>query len=285
MKTGFFLWAHFAYFYRNSKVELPSYYITALKAAIEASKAILEIYQNDVVAVQKEDGSPVTIADITSSKIIEEHLLKTNIPILGEEQEQATFEERQNWTENWCVDPLDGTRMFLRRNDEFAVNIAHVIGGKAVFGIIADPVKGKILFGGSKTGVYTSIFEDIDDSDQWNKILAREERNNPVTVTCSRSYTHGSGFKYMQQLEAQFGELNYIYKGSALKFFDLAEGRADVYPRFAPTMEWDIAAGQAIIEALHGTIVTVSENKPLHYNKEQLFNPMFIAKTKALLKR
>lgn len=265
-------------------MELPSYYKIALKAAIEASKAILEIYQEEVVAVQKEDGSPVTIADITSSKIIEERLLETGIPILGEEQEQAAFEERQTWTENWCVDPLDGTRMFLRRNDEFAVNIAHVIGGKAVFGIIADPVNGKILFGGRTTGVFTAKFEQIDLPENWTKIQVQKERNNPVTVTCSRSYTHGSGFKYMQQLEAQFGELNYIHKGSALKFFDLAEGRADVYPRFAPTMEWDIAAGQAILEALQGTIVTVSENKPLHYNKEQLFNPMFIAKTKALLK-
>ena len=246
--------------------------------------AILEIYQEEVVAVQKEDGSPVTIADITSSKIIAERLLQTGIPILGEEQEKASFEERQNWKENWCVDPLDGTRMFLLRNDEFAVNIAHVLGGKAIFGIIADPVKGKILFGGSKTGVFTSTFEQIDDPNRWAKIKVREERNNPVTVTCSRNYTHGKGFKYMQQLEAQFGELNYIHKGSALKFFDLAEGRADIYPRFAPTMEWDIAAGQAILEALQGTIVTVNENKPLHYNKEQLFNPMFIAKTKAILK-
>lgn len=265
-------------------MELPSYYITALKAAFDASKAILEIYQQEVVAVQKEDGSPVTVADITASKIIEDKLVATGIPILGEEQEKAPFEERKKWKENWCVDPLDGTRMFLRRNDEFAVNIAHVVGGKAEFGIIADPVKGRILFGGKKTGVFISTFENIDQKDRWKKINAREERNNPITVTCSRSYTHGSGFKYMQQLEAQFGELNYIHKGSALKFFDLAEGRADVYPRFAPTMEWDIAAGQAILEALGGTIVTVSENHPLQYNKELLFNPMFIAKTKALLK-
>lgn len=265
-------------------MELPSYYITAINAAIEASKAILEIYQNEVVAVQKEDGSPVTIADITASKIIEDILIGTGIPILGEEQEQATFEERKNWTENWCVDPLDGTRMFLRRNDEFAVNIAHVVGGKAVFGIIADPVKGRILFGGKQTGVFISTFESIEIPEAWKKMEPRKERNNPVTVICSRNYTHGSGFKYMQQLEAKFGELNYIHKGSALKFFDLAEGRADVYPRFAPTMEWDIAAGQAILEALGGTIVTVSKNRSLYYNKEKLFNPMFIAKTKALLK-
>jgi 3'(2'), 5'-bisphosphate nucleotidase len=244
----------------------------------------VEIYRQDVVAVQKEDGSPVTVADITSSKIISEMLSTTPIPIMGEEEEKAAFDERKKWKENWCVDPLDGTRMFLRRNDEFAVNIAHIVKGKATFGIIADPVKQRVLFGGKKTGVFISTFDAIEIQQQWQSIKASKYRNNPVTVTCSRSYTHGSGFKYMQQLEAKFGELHYIYRGSALKFFDLAEGRADVYPRFAPTMEWDIAAGQAILEALGGSVVTVSENKPLHYNKESLFNPMFIAKTKALLK-
>lgn len=258
--------------------------MTALEAAVKASKAILEIYQKDVVAVQKEDGSPVTVADITSSKIIEETLRSTNIPILGEEQEKASFEERQQWKENWCVDPLDGTRMFLRRNDEFAVNIAHIVQGKTVFGIIADPVQQRILFGGTETGVYVSCFNHFQHPDQWVKIDTKERLNNPVTVTCSHNYTHGSGFKYMQQLEKHFGELAYIYKGSALKFFDLTEGRAQVYPRFAPTMEWDIAAGQAILEALGGTVVTVKDNRPLRYNKKELYNPHFIAKTKALLK-
>jgi len=275
---------HFAYFCRKHKLSLPACYITALKAAVAASEAILEIYQQDVVAVPKDDGSPVTIADITSSEIIEEYLLKTDIPILGEEQEKASYEERKTWRENWCVDPLDGTRMFLRRNDEFAVNIAHVVEGKPKFGIIADPVKKRILFGGNDVGAFISAFDTIDNNESWENLKEHTRRNNPVTVTCSRSYTHGSGFKYMQQLEAVYGELNYIYRGSALKFFDLAEGRADVYPRFAPTMEWDIASGQAILEALGGSVVTVSENKPLHYNKEQLFNPMFIAKTKALLR-
>jgi len=259
--------------------------MTALEAAVKASEAILDIYQNEVVAVQKEDGSPVTVADITSSKIIKEILDTTDIPLLGEEQEKATYEERQQWKENWCVDPLDGTRMFLCRNDEFAVNIAHIVRGRSVFGIIADPVQQRVLFGGPTTGVFIAAFENLTSSEKWKSIQSRDRLNNPVTVICSRNYTHGSGFKYMQQLEKHFGELNYIYKGSALKFFDLAEGRAEVYPRFAPTMEWDIAAGQAILEALGGTVVTVKDNQPLRYNKEELYNPRFIAKTKALLKR
>lgn len=273
----------FPIFDKNVILEFPAIYTTALEAAVRASRAILDIYQGDFVAIQKEDGSPVTIADMTSSQIISEVLESTNIPVLGEEQEHPDYSLRKTWTENWCVDPLDGTRMFLRRNDEFAVNIAHIVQGIAVFGIIADPVKGRLLFGGKLTGVYTATLENYTRPEEWTQLSPNNNLNNPMTVTCSRSYTHGSGFKYMQHLEKRFGELHYIYRGSALKFFDLAEGRADVYPRFAPTMEWDIAAGQSILEALGGSIVTVSENKPLYYNKESLFNPMFIAKTKPLL--
>lgn len=256
-----------------------------MKAAVEASEAILKIYKEDFIAIQKDDGSPVTVADITASKIIEKHLLKTEIAILGEEQEHPDYEDRKDWPEFWCVDPLDGTRMFLKRNDEFSVNIAHLVKNKPVFGIIADPVKHRILFGGKKTGVFLCNFKNFDQPENWQEVRASSQLNNPVSVTCSRSYTHGSGFNYMQQLENKFGELHYIHRGSSLKFFDLAEGVADVYPRFAPTMEWDIASGQAILEALGGIIVTVNENQPLKYNKESLYNPMFIAKTKALLSR
>lgn len=238
----------------------------------------------DFVAIQKEDGSPVTEADMIASEIIASYLLPTGIPLLGEEQEHPEMNERSSWTENWCVDPLDGTRMFLQRNDEFSVNIAHIVDGKAVFGIIADPVKRKLLFGGHKTEVYKCNFDDLEHMERWVKISTKKRLNNPVRVICSHSYMHGSRFKYMQQLESIYGELHYIYRGSALKFFDLAEGLADIYPRFAPTMEWDIAAGQAILEALGGSVVTVDENKPLQYNKESLFNPIFIAKTYAFLR-
>lgn len=218
-----------------------------------------------------------------SSKIIGEYLGQTNIPIIGEESEIAPYTEREHWTENWCVDPLDGTRMFLKRNGEFSVNIAHIVAGKSVFGIIADPIEKRILFGGKKTGVFLANFHEIENPTSWRQIHSTGSRNNPVTVTCSHSYTHGSGFKFMQHLERKFGELHYLYKGSSLKFFDLAEGRADVYPRFAPTMEWDIASGQAILEALGGQIVSVDHNHSLVYNKESLYNPRFIAKTKSLL--
>jgi len=254
-----------------------------MNASIEASKVIMEVYETDFQAVQKEDGSPVTKADIESSNIIANCLEETNIPIIGEELEPTPYEIREKWTENWCVDPLDGTRMFLRKNGEFSVNIAHIMKGKPVFGIITSPTNKEILFGGKNYGVFISSFDSINSPSDWKAMQPRHEVNNPLTVTCSRSYTHGSGFKYMQILEKKFGELVYLRKGSAMKFFELANGGADIYTRFAPTMEWDIAAGQAILEELGGVVVDVEHNNPLKYNKESLYNPSFIAKTKAII--
>ncbi|MBL4863063.1 MAG: 3'(2'),5'-bisphosphate nucleotidase CysQ [Crocinitomicaceae bacterium] len=253
-----------------------------MRASIEASNAIMSIYQTDFKATRKEDGSPVTIADLESSKIISEHLAVTRIPITGEEQEVDAFETRSKWKENWCVDPLDGTRMFLRKNGEFSVNIAHIVNGISVFGIIARPTTGEILFGGPEFGAYITKFIDIELVEKWRKLESKEMTNEPLMVTCSRIYTPDLGIAYMQELEESYGAFNYLMKGSALKFFDLAQGNADIYPRFAPTMEWDIAAGQAILEALGGSVVDL-DNRPLRYNKESLYNPYFLAKTKAII--
>lgn len=268
---------------KKGTLKLPKHYMIALTASIEASKVIMDVYKTDFAAIQKEDGSPVTKADMDASKIINEYLRETQIPILGEEDEAESFEVRSKWQENWCVDPLDGTKMFLKRNDEFCVNIAHIVNGSPVFGIIASPTNEEIVFGGMDYGIYIVPFASINNQSDWKAIHPRTELNNPIRVTCSRSYTHGSGFKFMQILESIFGEFIYLRKGSAMKFFELATGAADVYPCFAPTMEWDIAAGQAIMEALGGSVVSVAHNEPLKYNKESLFNPSFIVKTKGII--
>ena len=262
---------------------IPNIYLTAIKASIEASEVIMDIYKSGFKATIKKDGSPVTQADLAASKIIYNHLIKTEIPILGEELEKDDYFTRSKWTENWCVDPLDGTRMFLMKNDEFSVNIAHIIGEKSVFGIIASPTENKVIFGGKDTGVYTTSFKTIDKPESWNRIEPINTVNNPLTITCSRSFKKGPSYKHMEQFEEAYEEIAYIRKGSALKFFDLAEGIADVYPRFAPTMEWDIAAGQAIVEALGGEIIDINSNKSLTYNKEDLYNPSFIVKMKAII--
>lgn len=263
--------------------ELPHIYRTALQAVLEASEAILSIYQSDFTAITKEDGSPVTQADLESSRIIIEHLGKTGIPIISEEQEIPHYHERLSWKENWCVDPLDGTSMFMEKNDEFAINIAHLKNGEPIFGIIADPVQQKVLMGGKEFEVVIANYSDFNSPERWTKIQPKERLHNPVRVICSRSYVHSSGLKYIQSLEQRFGELQFVRKGSALKFFDLVLGNADIYTRFAPTMEWDIAPGQAILNALGGQIVNVENNQPLKYNKEDLFNPQFIAQTFAFL--
>lgn len=260
----------------------PSIYILAIKASIHASQVISEIYQEQVVPIIKEDGSPVTKADFAASKVIAEYLLQTDIPILGEEREKADFETRSTWTENWCVDPLDGTRMYLLRNGEFSVNIAHIVGNQPAFGVIASPVNKEVLVGGPEFGCFLIQFDDFETPEKWKSIEAHTVANDPLQIICSRSYQAFHGGTHFETFTENRPH-EYIRRGSAIKFFNLAQGTADIYPRFAPTMEWDIAAGHAILIALGGTIVNAHNNEPLTYNKESLFNPHFIAKTKAIL--
>ena len=262
--------------------QLPSIYLQAIQAAISASGVISEIYQNPVSPTIKEDGSPVTKADLASSKLIAEHLLKTEIPITGEEREKRDFETRSQWTENWCVDPLDGTRMFLKRNGEFSVNIAHIVNNKPAFGIIASPVNKEVIVGGPEYGCFLIQFDDLESPEKWSVVSPHSTPNDPLRIICSHSYqaSHG-GTDFESYTENRAHE--YIRRGSAIKFFNLALGSADIYPRFAPTMEWDIAAGHAILNALGGTVINAHTNEALTYNKESLYNPHFIAKTKAIL--
>ena len=262
----------------------PDIYHIALKASIEASKVIIEFYEKGFQSEIKKDGSPVTEADLASSEIISRILNSTNIPILGEETIHQDFAERKNWKLNWCVDPLDGTKEFIKRNDQFAVNIALIKNKQTIFGIIASPTDNTVLFGGEKVGVFISHFKDINNETKWLKLSARTIANNPLVMTMSHSPNSGASFDFIEKLKLTYPSIEYLKKGSALKFFDLAEGKADIYPRFAPTMEWDIAAGQAILEALGGSITSIESGQKLVYNKENLFNPHFIALTKPLIK-
>lgn len=261
--------------------QLPSIYLQAIQAAISASEVISDIYQNPVTPTMKEDGSPVTKADLASSKVISEYLQKTDIPITGEEREKRDFEIRSQWKENWCVDPLDGTRMFLKRNGEFSVNIAHIVNHEPVFGIIASPENKEILAGGPEHGCFLIQFQDLESPEKWKPITPHITPNDPLRIICSHSYTAlhgGTDFETYTKNRAH----EYIRRGSAIKFFNLALGSADIYPRFAPTMEWDIAAGHAILKALGGSVINAHTNEPLTYNKKSLYNPHFIAKTKAI---
>ena len=257
-------------------------YIAAIHASIAASEAIMDIYQHDFEEIIKSDGSPLTQADLASSDIIGQHLSPFQIPITGEETEKMSFEERAQWTECWCVDPLDGTKEFIKKNGEFAVNIALLKDGKAHFGLIASPVRREILIGSEETGVYIFSFDDVHDFSAWKKLCIPEKHNNPIVLIGSRSHHSGSMLEIIESLKSISSGIEFTQMGSSLKFFDLALGTADIYPRFAPTMEWDIAAGQAILEALGGSVVHAETGEALRYNKANLLNPFFIARTAAL---
>lgn len=256
---------------------LPTHYLLALRASVAAAEKIMEIYTLGFEAEYKEDGSPVTRADLASSEIIENYLNGTGIPITGEETAKQPYHKRQLWEESWCVDPLDGTKEFVKRNGEFSVNIALIRHKKPVFGIIASPTSQRILFGGLETGVFECAFVDLEDEGRWERIHGKSTQNNPIVMASSRSHHSGSDLKFINELKAKHGEVDFIKLGSALKFFHLVRGEADVYPRFAPTMEWDIAAGQALLEGVGGMVLHAERNEPLYYNKENLTNPYFVA--------
>lgn len=252
-------------------------YKVAISAAIDASKSIIEIYKGDFEPTLKEDGSPVTIADLSSSRIIKEYLEATNFPITEEESVKSDYSERQSWTKSWCVDPLDGTKEFLKKNDEFVINIALIEKQKPVFGLIASPINQQMILGGKDFGVFQINYEDAFQPERWIKLPQLPKVESPIHLISSRSHYSGDFLKLVQMIENNYEEVISHNMGSALKFFELVKNRADIYPRLAPTMEWDIAAGQAIYEAVGGRVINVETGESLVYNKENLKNPYFVA--------
>ena len=251
-------------------------FITAINAAIQASIEINKIYETQFEAQFKTDGSPVTLADIASSKIILKWLIPTSIPIIDEEQVHAPFAERRYWEYCWCVDPLDGTKEFVKKNGEFAVNIALIHQGAPVFGVIASPVERTLIFGGASIGGFTSTFHAWETSGDFKPIQPQPLKKE-LTLIASASHHTVSAVNYFEELSGIQKNAQLIQKGSSLKFFELTHNTAQIYPRFAPTMEWDIAAGQAILEGMGGGVFNVATKAPLRYNKESLLNPHFIA--------
>lgn len=261
---------------------ISTHYQQAITIGIEASFILMDFYKGHVDSIEKSDGTPVTEADKASSNYIVSKLNELGYPVICEEISNEPYSTRQQWKKNWCVDPLDGTKEYLKKNGEFAINIAFIEDHKAIFGIIVSPVKREVLFGGEKEGVYIANFDENGFVTSTQKVESKKLKNNPVVLLASRSYDTPATLKFVSDLEMQVGEVSYKQKGSALKFFEFALGLADIYPRFAPTMEWDIAAGQAILEALGGEVLHLETGKPLTYNKEDLRNPHFIAKSAAL---
>ena len=264
--------------------------LTTILAAKRAGEAILEVYDSDFAVEQKDDKSPLTLADKRSHEIIEKVLEQTvtvnnsTVPILSEEGKEIPYDERIKWEYFWLVDPLDGTKEFIKRNGEFTVNIALIHKHKPVLGIIYIPVKDVFYFAAINFGAYKlenssiltedlSIEELIDKS---QKLPLNSNDKTTLTVIGSRSHTSEEFTEFVKQLNQKHENVEFISSGSSLKLCLVAEGKADVYPRFGPTMEWDTAAGQAIVEQAKGTVMEAETNEPLNYNKSNLLNPFFI---------
>lgn len=255
--------------------------LTAIKAAIKAGGEIMKVYSLNFEVVLKSDNSPLTMADKNANTVINSYLKKTTFPIVSEEDKQIPYRIRKTWDIYWLVDPLDGTKEFIKRNGEFTVNIALINNNKPVLGVIYVPVTKTLYYAivlenkayKSELSIHKFIKDIFENSMEINsqKILG-----NQIKIVGSRSHKSQETDAFIQDLEAQGKEISLISKGSSLKFCLVAEGHANIYPRFAPTMEWDTAAGHAICNAVGLKVLEVNQNKELHYNKENLLNPYFI---------
>jgi len=258
----------------------------AINAALLAGKEILEVYNTDDFGIKlKSDDSPLTIADQKAHKVIVEHLSKTNIPILSEEGKNISYEERSKWNLYWLVDPLDGTKEFIKRNGEFTVNIALIMKDAPILGVIYVPVTKDLYFSDKDSGAFKAInidhtFDkaDIDKTLQSSFKLPFFLENDNYTVVGSRSHMNAETETFISKLKQEHGEVDFISKGSSLKICMVAEGMANIYPRFAPTMEWDTAAGHAIALGAGCSVTQSDEETAVVYNKKDLLNPWFIIK-------
>jgi len=248
-----------------------------------AGRRILEVYNSEFAVENKEDSSPLTLADKESHKIIDEGLKKFDFPVLSEEGREINYEERSVWKKFWMVDPLDGTKEFVNRNGEFTVNIALIEDGQSILGLIYVPAEDVLYFGTKSLGAFKieGLSEQLtnDPSKLFsvsNRIPKNEDR--AYTVVGSRSHMSDETLVFMESIRKEHPNVEILSKGSSLKLCLLAEGKADIYPRFAPTMEWDIAAGQAILEASGGEVIDWETKNRMLYNKENLRNNWFLAK-------
>lgn len=258
---------------------------TAIKAAIKAGEKILEIYNDpnsDFSVEKKADNSPLTIADKASHQVIEDALIESGIPILSEEGKTIVYEERKQWDTFWLIDPLDGTKEFIKKNGEFTVNIALIKEGKPVMGVIYVPVSGILYFGSLKEGAWK--LENAKKDCNLDQLTTKgQQLPTPLStevfkVVGSRSHMSAETEDYINKLKKEHAQIEIVSKGSSLKICMVAEGSAHQYPRFGPTMEWDTAAGHAIANAAGKKLWLTDFSGELQYNKEKLLNPYFIVK-------
>ena len=252
-----------------------------IKAVLKAGEAILNIYHSADFGIEtKKDNSPLTLADKAAHNVLLAYLKQTSFPTISEEGEHLSRDIRQSYKTYWLIDPLDGTKEFIKKNDEFTVNVALIHQGKPVSGLVYAPVL-KELFIGLGDKAYKISIEKIDElelplkPEQQIKLKTKKEKK--LTVVASRSHFNPETKVYIDALKEKGFEIDLVSKGSSLKICLVAEGKANVYPRFGPTMEWDTAAAHAVLLAAGGQMINPETNKELIYNKDNLLNPFFIA--------
>lgn len=248
-------------------------YNIAITAARAAGKKILEVYNSpDFKITEKPDHSPLTLADRSAHEVIVSFLKDTPYQILSEEGRNTPYSERSKWNAFWLVDPLDGTKEFIKRNDEFTVNIALIENNQPSFGVVYAPVLDELYVGIPGEEAYLQ---------KANKRIALKPQASslkPYTVIASRSHMSPETEDYIDSIKAQHSKINIVSKGSSLKLCMVAAGEADEYPRLGPTMEWDIAAATAVVLGAGKTVTIFGTNKQVQFNKENLLNPYFLVK-------
>lgn len=251
-----------------------SYMEAILAIARKAGEEIFKVYQQEFHVEYKQDNSPLTLADSLAHQVIVSGLEKLfpETPILSEESSQIPYDIRKNWDCFWLVDPLDGTKEFIKRNGEFTVNIALIAQGRSVAGIVYVPVTDTMYYAVEGTGSYKT------ETGQYpQKIRARTlPDSGAITIVGSRSHSSEAVEAFVNKQKAHYEEVHFLSAGSSLKFCLVAEGRADIYPRLAPTMEWDTAAAHVIARESGKSVLSFENGQELTYNKENLLNPWFI---------
>jgi 3'(2'), 5'-bisphosphate nucleotidase len=274
-------------------MELNHLLFRSIVASVEAGKEILKVYDTPFRVEYKEDDTPLTQADQNASNRIIELLEETNIPVLSEEGEHFEYSKRKNYKELWVVDPLDGTKEFVKRNGEFTVNIALVVNNKPVLGVIYSPVFKDIYFAANGLGAFKINRHDfipvleklnsltLNDLIALSKKLPLNSYPEVFTLVASRSHLSSETYAYIEKKKQQHGEVNIVNTGSSIKMCWVAEGLANEYPRFGPTMEWDTAAGQAILENAGCELIELETNSPMQYNRPELKNNWFVARQRS----
>ena len=254
----------------------------AIKAALKAGAEIMEVYATEDFSIDfKKDDSPLTKADKLSHEVICLFLSTSAIPILSEEGRSIPFEERSAWNQLWIVDPIDGTKEFIKRNGEFTVNIALIENQVPILGVIFVPALSELYFATKEHGAFkvsADVNSNLDELIKTATKLPLQSTRSIYTVVASRSHLSPETDAFINDLKQEHGEVNAISKGSSLKLCMVAEGAADCYPRFAPTMEWDTAAGHAICKYAGFLVQDFQTKAEMVYNREDLLNNWFLVR-------